>query len=83
MVLLITVPVGLLLGNAFLILDHRLRDRERTPETVSLSLDGVPGSPVPSAPVAAAPGPPEQLQALAARIHGLGGAESPELSDQR
>ena len=80
MVLLITVPVGLLLGNAFLILDHRLRDRERTPETVSLSLDGVPGSPVPSAPVAAAPGPPEQLQALAARIHGLGGAESPELS---
>lgn len=79
-VLLITVPVGLLLGNAFLILDHRLRERERTPETVSLALDSAPEGRLQSAPLAADPGPPQQLQALAARIHGLGGAESPELS---
>jgi membrane-bound lytic murein transglycosylase D len=79
-VLLITVPVGLLLGNAFLILDHRLRDHERTPETVSLSLGSATESRLQSASVAADPGPSQQLQALAARIHGLGGEESPELS---
>jgi hypothetical protein len=80
LVLLLTIPAGVLLGNAFLMLDRRLRAGERAPEAATLALE--PAPPVQEPSVAATPANPaaQQLQELVAQLHGFGGEESPELA---
>jgi len=79
-VLLLTIPVGMLLGNAFLMVDRHLRARERRPEGAALALEAAPIKSVsPTAPASATPAT-QQLQELVVQIHGFGGEESPELA---
>jgi hypothetical protein len=79
MVLVITVLGGVLLGDAFLFIDRRLRSRGPTPEAKVAAAEPLPQQTSPAAPGAAAPESP-QLNELVAQIHRLGGEESPELA---